>query len=122
MNEQDPAANITIHRIRDVLVVEVLSPDLDARLGSVAAREGTEAMESIGIRLRGVVLDLTAVNFMNSGGLAACIDVAKQAKRAGVGCVGAGLGEELERLITVMKVESLIAIGGTRDEAIRSLA
>lgn len=122
MTDAEPAARTNTRRTRDVVVVEINAPDLDAALGAIAARDGAAAIEAAGIRLRGVVLDLTAVSFMNSGGLAACIDVARQAGKAGVRCVAAGLGDELERLIEVMKLGSLIEVGGTVDDAVRSLA
>jgi len=74
-------------------LVEAVGPAIDAARG-----------------LRGLVLDLSSVGFLNSRGLAACIDLARRAEAAGAAAVACGLGPDLARMFEVMRVDRLLAI------------
>ncbi len=112
----DASRLVELERSGGVLVASVRAPAIDSgnaeRLVAIVG-EAVDAARG----LRGVVLDLTAVDFLNSRGLAACIDLARRAEAAGARTAACGLGPELARMFEVMRVDRLMAIVADVDAA-----
>lgn len=87
-------------RVRVASLDSITGPRIEATL--------SEAIRRAGRSLRGVVLDLGDVDFMNSTGLAVCIDAAKQARDRGFAVATCGLRSDVAKIFELMKVDRLI--------------
>jgi anti-anti-sigma factor len=93
-----------------VVVATIHATAIDTGNTDRLVRTVSAAIEAAGRGLRGLVLDLSAVEFINSRGLAGCIDLSKSADRAGGRAAVCGLTEDLARMIEVMRVDRILPI------------
>lgn len=109
---RNPAEFVTLHARAGVLVATVNVAAIDSGNADRIAAAVHAGIGREGRRLRGLVLDLAAVMFINSRGLAACIDVARAAGQAGAGAAVtmAPGAEDLRRMFEVMRVDRLLPI------------
>jgi anti-sigma B factor antagonist len=107
------------HRIeRDVLVVSVLEKRLDAR---AAPRFRDKLNELVDAGQRRVVVDLSAVEFVDSSGLGALVALLKQLDGDG-GLVICGARETVMSMFKLTRLDKVFQILATADEAVAALA
>ena len=67
---------------------------------------------------RTVLIDLTAVTWVDSWGLALFIEASQQIKAHGGTLVFVGVHDSLQRLLATTKIDQLLHIASSRDEAL----
>jgi anti-sigma B factor antagonist len=67
---------------------------------------------------RNVILDLSAVKYSDSSGLSSLLVGHRLCKNAGGSFIITGINENIERLITISQLESVLTIAQTTDEAV----
>ncbi len=85
-----------------------------ARIDLVGAVETAVARH---VPLRGIILDLQQVTFINSPGLGAIFLLHRHARDSGAGMVIARPGVSITRLLTTVNVPALMPVTATLDDA-----
>ena len=98
-----------------ILHATVRASAVDSGNADRLCREIESGIESHGRRFRGLLVDMAAVGFMNSRGLAVCIDLARATGEAGGRAAVIGLSQDLVRMFSLMQVDRLLVPCG--DEA-----
>jgi len=106
----EPLDLVTLNARSGVLVATINAAAIDSGNADRMAAAVHAGIQREGRRLRGLVLDLQAVGFINSRGLAACIDVARAAERAGARSAVATDSQDLRRMFDVMRVSRILPI------------
>lgn len=91
-----------------ILRATVRAAAVDSGNADWLCRDIEAGIESHGRRFRGLLVDLSAVGFMNSRGLAVCIDLARAAGEAGGRAAVIGLSQDLGRMFSLMQVDKLL--------------
>ena len=105
-----------------VLTIRFAGPRVAEREAAIVSRETNDALETLGRRLRVLVLDLSDVQMMTSVGLGLCIDIRNSAKRLKAATILYGLCPQLEELLGMLKVDRLYKIAATEAELSKLLA
>ncbi|MCG5243548.1 STAS domain-containing protein [Azospirillum doebereinerae] len=109
---------ITPQTIGDTLVLSVNVPRLDAAL---AVRFREEVLQQLTEEPSRVVIDFSAVTFLDSSGLGALVSIVK---RVGHHCrpVICGLQPAVQTMFALTRMDQVFKVRGTVDEAVASLA
>lgn len=91
-----------------ILHATVQASAVDSSNADRLCRDIEADIESRGRRFRGLLVDMAAVGFMNSRGLAVCIDLARAAREAGGRAAVIGLSADLGRMFSLMQVDRLL--------------
>jgi anti-sigma B factor antagonist len=107
---------ITLEHVDDVLVARLLGEQLDS---DVAAR--LRSVVSLNVDDRGLVLDLSDVEFVDSVGLGALIGLIQRARVLGGAAALAGPGRGVEQVLRNAGCDRIATIMPTVDSAVASL-
>lgn len=100
-------ASVVTTTDRHTVIVRVLLSSIGTRESILIVGAASEAMANEGQRLRGLVLDLTGVRFMNSAALGACLELRKRAASLGAPAAIAGRSHDIREMFDLMKIEHL---------------
>jgi anti-sigma B factor antagonist len=107
---------LTLEHVDDVLIARFLGEQLDV---DVAARLRSVVSPNVGTR--GLVLDLSEVEFVDSVGLGALIGLIQRARVLGGAAALAAPGRSVERVLRTAGCDRIAAITATVDGAVASL-
>ena len=100
--------------------VAVLS--LTGRVGHASARGFMEALrEAVSSGQEGIVVDLSAVDYVSSAGIRALADSSRQASRAGLGMTVCGLQEPVWLAMDLAGLVPELAVEPSRERALARL-
>jgi anti-sigma B factor antagonist len=105
------------NRIGDVLIARVLEPRIVAE---VAPRFKAQLLHYIGTGNREIVLDMSAVTFIDSSGLGALVSILKAMGREG-DLVLCGTAGTVVSMFKLTRMDKVFRMFGTTDEAIAAL-
>jgi anti-anti-sigma factor len=120
MSPSPAAVELSFHG--GILLATVRASAIDSGNADRLCRDIESGIASAGRRFRGLLMDMGAVGFMNSRGLAVCIDLARAASEAGGRAAVIGLSEDLARMFSLMKVDRLLVPCGDERSARAYLA
>ncbi len=120
MSPSPAPAELSFHR--GILHATVRAAAIDSGNADRLCREIEAGILSAGRRFRGLLVDMNAVGFMNSRGLAVCIDLARAASEAGGRAAVVGLSDDLGRMFSLMQVDRLLVPCGDQRSARAYLA
>ncbi len=103
-----------------VVTAKIVAPSLEERPASIILARTREAMEQIGDGLTNVVLDFGDVDFINSSGLAACIELRNGAAEKGARTILYQPTDVVLQVFMMVKVDRLFTTVHTAEE-LRSL-
>lgn len=118
----------TVEHIGPVRVITVIEPSLDSGNSSELKRL---IAEQIGLPVDGpgsagggplLVLDLSAVTFLDSSGCGALITAMRLCRQARGELRVCGLGATVRSLLEIIHLDRVLDIVGTRDEAVADLS
>ena len=92
-----------------VITARICNPNVEEREASIILDRLRSAMEQTGSDLQAVVLDFGDVAFINSSGLAACIEVRNSAAAQGARTILYRPKDDISNLFRMVKVDSLYA-------------
>jgi anti-anti-sigma factor len=112
-------ATLSIERIQD-LVVATIDGEIDP---SNARNLGRELTESVPNDAMGVVLDLTAVDYLDSSGVQMVFELAErlEARQQKLAIVVPD-GAPARAVLDIVSVDAIAALVGTRDDAVGRLS
>ncbi len=119
---QKPSPFVEVTTSRGVLSAKLVGPSIGQHEATPILENVIRAMEGLGSKLRSVVLDFADVSFLNSTGLAACIEIRNRAHTQGVQVVAYRLNDDLTALFKMVKVERLYTVANTPEELKQALA
>ena len=99
-----------------VVTAKIVAPSVEERPANIILARTREAMEQIGDRLTNVVLDFGEVDFINSSGLAACIELRNGAAEKGARTILYQPRDDVLQVFTMVKVDRLFTTVHTADE------
>jgi anti-anti-sigma factor len=99
-----------------VVTAKIVAPSVEERPANIILAKTREAMEQIGDGLTNVVLDFGGVDFINSSGLAACIELRNGAAEKGARTILFQPTEDVLQVFTMVKVDRLFTTAHTAEE------
>lgn len=75
-------------------------------------------LEAIALRPAAVVVDLSAVTFIDSSGVATLVEAMKLAKAAGVALILAGMTENVADVFALARLDKFFRLAASRGEAL----
>jgi anti-anti-sigma factor len=99
-----------------VVTAKITAPSVEERPANVILARMREAMEQVGEELTNVVLDFGEVDFINSSGLAACIELRNGAANKGARTILYQPTAGVLEVFTMVKVDRLFATARTAEE------
>lgn len=117
-----PTRLVTLKLSGSDLSARFAGPSMCLRDVLLVASELGTAMSCLRGRLRVLVLDFSAVEFLSSIGLGMCVDLCQQARTAGARTIVKVAGADLARLMRLMKIDRLCAIARSDEDLQRLLA
>jgi anti-anti-sigma factor len=114
-----PVAEVT--SAGGVVTARIRVDSLEEQPAAVILKQTRDAMAALGGGLRGVVLDLGGVSFINSSGLAACIEVRNFAAEHGARTVVYRPQEQVSLLFRMMRVDRLYTFAHSDEELRRAV-
>ncbi len=110
--------NLTSDRVGDVVIVRLAEPRLMYPLLSDFTAAVTTALEAGG---RKVVIDLSAVAYVDSATIGCLMDLYRQASGVGGALVLAGVQKRVKTMLTMTGAHNFLAMHATEAEALRAL-
>jgi anti-sigma B factor antagonist len=108
---------LTIEKIGDVSIVELVGEQLDAS----NAKEFKQEIAPVIAANAKMVFDLGRLRFIDSSGLGAILSCLRQLTAAGGDLKLCGLSKPVRALFELVRMHRIFDIYGTRDEAVRTL-
>lgn len=105
-----------------VLTIRPAGPNLGQREAIILNAEAGAILNSLGTRVRTLLLDLTDVQAMASFGLGVCIELRNTAHSRNARTIVYGLNDELAALFRLMKVERLYTMVRSTKDLAKALA
>jgi anti-anti-sigma factor len=99
-----------------VVTAKIVVPSVEERPANIILARTREAMEQIGDGLTNVVLDFGDVDFINSSGLAACIELRNGAAEKGARTILYQPRDDVLQVFAMVKVDRLFTTVHTADE------
>jgi anti-sigma B factor antagonist len=99
-----------------VVTARIIAPSVEERPANLILARTREAMEEVGDGLTDLVLDFSDVDFINSSGLAACIELRHGAAAKGARTIIYHPKDDVLQVFTMVKVDRLYTIAHTADE------
>ncbi len=113
----DPEADcVAVSNEGGVITATIAVAMIEEREATTILENVKSAMNQAGEGLRWVVLDFGAVSFINSSGLAACIEIRNEATQHGVSTILYRPTEDVNELFKMVKVDRLYRFVNTADE------
>lgn len=107
---------VDIRTDQGVITARIAQPNLEEQEASVVLDRVRAAMEQIGAGLHAVVLDFGEVSFINSSGLAACIEVRNGAAARGARTIVYRSTDDVSDLFRMVKVDQLYSFARDAEE------
>ena len=98
------------------MTAKIVAPSVEERPANVILARTREAMEQIGDGLTNVVLDFGDVDFINSSGLAACIELRNGAAERGARTILFQPTDDVLQVFMMVKVDRLFTTIQTAEE------
>ncbi|MEM7229025.1 MAG: STAS domain-containing protein [Planctomycetota bacterium] len=112
----DPASQMLETAVRHgALWITILAPRIGQREVQVMAPKINEVIEGKHAGVSRLVLDCSALTFINSMGLGMCVDARNRAHANGMTSIAHGLSDDMLELLAVVKLDRLFTI--TKDDA-----
>ncbi|MHC4219471.1 MAG: STAS domain-containing protein [Planctomycetota bacterium] len=112
-----PTANfVEISADAGVVTAKIVAPSVEERPANVILARTKAAMDQLGDGLTDVVLDFGGVEFINSSGLAACIELRNGAASQGARTILYQPKEKVFQVFTMVKVDRLFTTVRTPEE------
>ena len=105
-----------------VLTIRPAGPNMGQREAIILNTEAGAILNSLGTRVRTLLLDLTDVQAMASFGLGVCIELRNTAHARNARTIVYGLNDELAALFRLMKVERLYTMVRSTKDLAKALA
>ncbi|MHC4776234.1 MAG: STAS domain-containing protein [Planctomycetota bacterium] len=99
-----------------VVTAKITAPSVEERPANIILARTREAMEQLGEGLTNVVLDFGGVGFINSSGLAACIELRNGAAEKGARTILYQPTHAVLQVFTMVKVDRLFTTVHTAEE------
>ncbi|MHC4142132.1 MAG: STAS domain-containing protein [Planctomycetota bacterium] len=99
-----------------VVTAKIVAPSVEERPANIILARTREAMEQIGDGLTNVVLDFGDVDFINSSGLAACLELRNGAAEKGARTILYQPRDDVLQVFTMVKVDRLFTTAHTAEE------
>jgi anti-anti-sigma factor len=99
-----------------VVTAKITAPSVEERPANIILARTREAMEQLGEGLTNVVLDFGGVGFINSSGLAACIELRNGAAEKGARTILYQPTHDVLQVFTMVKVDRLFTTVHTAEE------
>ncbi|MHC4079862.1 MAG: STAS domain-containing protein [Planctomycetota bacterium] len=99
-----------------VVTAKIVAPSVEERPANMILEKTREAMELVGDGLTNVVLDFGDVDFINSSGLAACIELRNGAAEKGARTILYQPTNDVLQVFTMVKVDRLFTTVHTAEE------
>jgi anti-anti-sigma factor len=99
-----------------VVTAKIVAPSVEERPANIILAKTREAMEQIGDGLTNVVLDFGDVDFINSSGLAACLELRNGAAEKGARTILYQPRDGVLQVFTMVKVDRLFTTAHTAEE------
>ena len=116
-HEPTPKQCAELHVRGSALFVQLLTPTLGSREGTVVARSAGDKLRQAGNLVRVVVLDFGDVDYVDSGGLGAVVTIRNEAKDINdAQVVIFGLRDDLLALLKLTKLDRVFKIANSAEE------
>jgi anti-sigma B factor antagonist len=115
-------ADITPNRANGTLYARLIGPSIGQRETPILKDMLTQAIDGYGAGLKNLVLDVTAITFMNSGGLGMLVECRTRAATHKAKVILFGVSPQLKDLLKMVKFDRLFAMAGNADELAKTLA
>ena len=115
-------ADITANRANGTLYARLIGPSIGQRETPILKDMLLQAIDGFGAGLRNVVLDITAITFMNSGGLGMLVECRTRAATHKAKIILFGASAQLKDLLKMVKFDRLFVMAGNADELSKALA
>ena len=122
VSPQSLFADITPNRGNGTLYARLIGPSIGQRETPILKDMLTQAVDGFGAGLKNVVLDITAITFMNSGGLGMLVECRSRAATHKAKVVLFGSNAQLKELLKMVKFDKLFPMAGNADELSKILA
>ncbi len=99
-----------------IVTARVTTPAVEERQATVILQAVKAAIGKAGEALRFVVLDLDGVEFMNSSGLAACVELRNGAFAVGAPTILYRPQKEVDQVFRMLKLDRLYSFASSREE------
>ncbi len=99
-----------------IVTATVTAEAVEEREATALLAAVQDAMSQAGPDLRGVVLDLADVGFINSSGLAALIEIRNGADARGAPTILYRIRDDVTQLFTMVKIDRLYGFASTSEE------
>ncbi len=114
--DKSPSEYVDVTTDGGVITARICQPNVEEREASIILDRLRAAMEQTGSDLQAVVLDFGEVTFINSSGLAACIEVRNGAAAQGARTILYRPREDVSNLFRMVKVDRLYAFAHDAQE------
>lgn len=119
----EPAAGVAdVSTSGGIITVKITSHAIEEREAHAIMVPVKEAIAQTGDALRFVVLDLGEVNFINSSGLAACIELRSEADAVGARTIVYRPKDEVNQVFKMVRVDRLYVFAHSEDELDRLIS
>jgi anti-anti-sigma factor len=115
-------ADITPNRAGGTLYARLIGPSIGQRETPILKDMLVQAIEGFGSGLKNVVLDITAITFMNSGGLGMLVECRSRAATHKAKVILFGASAQLKDLLKMVKFDKLFPMPANADELAKALA
>ena len=99
-----------------VTTARICQPNVEEHEASIILDRLRTAMQQTGSDLQAVVIDFGAVAFINSSGLAACIEVRNSAAEYGASTILYRMSDDVSNLFRIVKIDRLYAFAQDAQE------
>ena len=106
----------TVEKIGEITLLTPAGERLDA----IVAKEFKNHVAAVLDPASKVVIDMSRLRFVDSTGLGAIISFLKQSKEAGGDLKLCGISPSIRKLIELVRVDKIVEIFETKEEAVRS--
>ncbi len=114
--DKSPSEYVDVTTEGGVITARICQPNVEEHEASIILERLRAAMEQTGSELQAVVLDFGEVTFINSSGLAACIEVRNGAAAQGARTILYRPREDVSNLFRMVKVDRLYAFAQDEKE------
>jgi len=114
-------ADITVNRTNGTLYARLIGPAIGQRETPILKDMLVEAIDKHGQGLKNVVIDMTAITFMNSGGLGLLVECRTRAATQKAKVILFGASNQLKDLLKMVKFDRLFTMAGNADELSKAL-
>ncbi len=114
--DKSPSEYVDVTTDGGVITARICRPNVEEHEAAIILDRVRAAMEQTGSDLKAVVLDFGEVTFINSSGLAACIEVRNGAAAQGARTILYRPREDVSNLFRMVKVDRLYAFAHDAQE------